>query len=246
MFRLMVVALAAVCAFGVLSVASASAVVTFLLAEWLVNGLPVTTERNVEAVGTILLENTSTPLGATDVVCSGILAGKLGEDGLGVISEVLLLDETTIVSLVVLTEPGIACENTDGHCAEPLVWAENLPWNTLLELMEEGTEKFFVILIEESGTAGLPGWYVWCMKTIFEPTDLCEAKANGVSQLSLENGTLLLAAFSEVFLELAGEALATCTLSGAATGIVSSIPSELRLTGVGQPQLNASSESEDA
>jgi hypothetical protein len=238
------VALVAMFAFSAIVVASASAAVTFLLAEWLVNGADAA-GQNVEAVGTILLEDTGA-FGGAAMECSGILDGTVGADGLGVVSEVLNLAGTTVISLSALTEPGVACVKLSGLCEEPLAWAVHLPWNTLLELMEEGTpvERFFAVLVEDSG-AGLPGWYIHCMKTFLEPEDECTApnvagKGNGVFELSLEAGSLLLGKFSEAFTNLAEELLATCSIGGAETGIVETIPQEIRLAAGGT--LSASSE----
>ena len=237
-FQLLGVALVAVFAFGVITAVSASAAPTFLLAEWLVNGATFTGELEVESVGTILLEDTAT---GTDIECSGILDGLVSsENGLDRISDVLTLDGVTLISLTPLVEPGLACTTLAGICAEPLLWPLHLPWDTQVELMEEpaGTFLLFVILILDSG-AGLPGWYIICMKTFLEPVDECTGKESGVIDLSLEL-SLLLGQFSDALSTEAGEKLATCTLGNAESGVVESIPSEIRLVGGGE--INASSE----
>lgn len=64
------------------------------------------------------------------------------------------------------------------------------------------------------------------MKTILKPVDQCSGP-EAVMQFSLEN-TLLLAGFSEAFTELAGIKLLTCSLGGAETGVIESIPSEVK------------------
>ena len=245
-FQLLGVALVALFAFSVVLSASASAA-TFLLAEWLVNGAAITEagpEVNTEAVGTILLEDTKTALGASSVICSGTLLGTIGFDGLGRISEVLTLGGVVVGSANNLTGEALSCEEVK-VCEEALVWPLHLPWNTLLELMEDGTEIFFVVLIENGGS-GAPGWEVECMKTITKPVDECTAtttEEEGMFNLTLE-ATLLLATFSDTFAELAGVKLATCTQSKEATGIVESIPQELKLSAGGT--VNASSESVEA
>ena len=239
-FQILGVALVAVFAFGVITAASASAAPTFLLAEWLVNGATFTGELGTESVGTILIEDTAT---GVDLTCSGILDGLIGENGLGRISEVLELNNTTVINLTALTEPGLeGCTSSSGLCSEPLLWPLHLPWDTQAELMEEpaGTFLLFVILITESAAGGgLPGWYIICMKTIGEPVDQCTLKENGVLDLSLEK-LLLLGQFSDVLSTEAGEKLATCTLGNSESGVVETIPSEILPTGGGT--LSVSSE----
>ncbi len=241
-FQLLGVAVVAMLAVGVFSAASASAAVTTLLAEWLVGGMAVTEAQsfNTETVGTLLLEDTKTPLGASDIICSGKLLGTIGFDGLDVVSEVLNLAGTPI-SKVGLSGEALVCE-TVSVCEEALVWAINLPWNTLLDLIEDGTEKFFGDYIENSG-AGNPGWEVECMKTILKPIDECTAVL-GVTRLSLD-GPLLLGGFSTALTELTGLKLATCSLGGAEAGIVETAASGEVLLSAGGT-LSASSESEEA
>ncbi len=239
-FQLLGVAVVAMLAVGVFSAASASAAVTTLLAEWLVNGTAVTEAQsfNVETVGTLLLEDNNTPLGASDIICSGKLLGTIGFDGLDVVSEVLDLTGKSI-SKTGLAGEALVCEEVS-VCEESLVWAVNLPWNTLLKLIEDGTEVFFGDYVESSTGAG---WEVECMKTILKPVDECTAK-EGVTKLSLD-GPLLLGGFFEAFTELVGLKLATCTLGGAESGIVETAASgEVLLEGGGT--LSASSESVEA
>jgi len=239
--QLLGVSLVAVFAFGVLTAASASAVVVTLLAEWLVNGAAVANEQAVITEGTILLEDTQS-FGKADIECSGILDGVVSVDGLDRISEVLLLDKVTVVGSTPLVGNSIACSSNNILCSAPLVWPVNLPWETLMELLEDGTEKFFAILIE-----GKPGWYVECSGTVGKPTDECTAPTNGVVELSLEGGSLLLGKFSEPFTELAEEKLANCLQGGTLhteAGIVETIPTQLALVAGGT--LSASSEAEEA
>ena len=82
-------------------VAASASAATFLLAEWLVNGAAITEagpEVGTEAVGTILVEDTKTALGASSFICSGSLLGTIGFDGLGRISEVLTLGNVLVAS----------------------------------------------------------------------------------------------------------------------------------------------------
>jgi hypothetical protein len=214
-FHLLGVVLVAVFAFAALTAASASAV-TFLLAEWLVGGLPITADLNVEATGELELEETILGLKIV-AVCSGILDGTIGPNGLDVISELLTLDGLTVISLVPLVEPGLGCTN-GSNCPEPLVWAVHLPWESLLELMEEGTEVFFADLIFSSG-AGNPGWYVACMGS--GTSDECTV-AEGVSEKTNE-GSNVDTLFSEAFTELAGLKLANCVTGGNEVGLVTGL-----------------------
>jgi hypothetical protein len=242
--QLLGMALIAVFAVGVLTAASASAVPTFLLAEWLVNGTAVTSELSVEAVGTILLEDTAAT-GKPDIICSGKLDGTIGEDGLDVISEALTLGGVA-VSAPLGAQALETCTSSSGFCEEPLVWPIGLPWTTLLELMEQGTpvEKFFVVLVGPSVPGTLIGWYVQCMKPL-TVEDECTTES-AITRLTLDTGgTLLLAGFEEAFTELAGEKLALCSMGGGETGIVetSGAPGEDILSGGGT--LSASSESEE-
>jgi hypothetical protein len=213
-FQLLGVALVAVFAFGALVVASASALPTFLLAEWLVGGNPITAELHVDIVGELLLEDEKAlGLIKAKVLCSGLLEGSMGLTGEDLITKLfdLLGNE---INKTALTEAGLVCENQE-NCPEPLVWAINLPWNTLLELMEENNEVFFADLIS-SGGGGNPGWYVWCMGT--NTVDTCEA-AEGVTKITAEAPNLD-GMFEEAFTELAGLKLALCTLPNAETGVV--------------------------
>jgi hypothetical protein len=240
------IALVAVFAFGVLVAASASATVTFLLAEWLVEGKAVAegTEKNVESTGTLLLEDSKTLLGVADVLCSGILDGKVGFDGADTITELLNLAKEAI-STTPLAGLALECTSDTSACEEPLVWAALLPWSTLLVLMEEGTEVFFADLIKPSGSNTQVGWYVQCEKTFLKPHDEC-LSPEGVSRLSLST-TELTAFFEEAFTTLAELKLALCSQSGEETGIVeteAAAPALLTLVEGGT--LSASSESSEA
>jgi len=229
-FQLLGVALIAVFAFGVIAAASASAV-EFLLAEWLVNGNPITTELATESEGELLLEETILGI-KIDKLCSGIFVGTIGPTGEDKITELLNLALEPI-NLTALVELGLECVN-DQNCPEPLVWAVHLPWNTLLELMVEGTETFFVDLISNSG-AGNPGWYEICMGN--STSDECTT-VEGASKVTNEAGGLVDGEFSEAFTELAGLKLANCSTAGAEHGIVEGLGTTLTSEGA----LTASSE----
>src|SRR5258708_35871573 len=170
-------ALVAVFAFGALTVASASAV-EFLLAEWLVNGSPVTTELATDSEGELLFEETVLGI-KIDALCSGILDGTIGANGADLITALLNLAGGEIPTTE-LVEPGIACTN-DLNCPEPLAWADKLPWESLLELMVDGTETFFVDLLIGAG------YHIVCMGT--GTSDLCTA-AESVTKITTEGTNL--------------------------------------------------------
>ncbi|MGA9314854.1 MAG: hypothetical protein WBV77_09510 [Solirubrobacteraceae bacterium] len=213
------IAVVAVLLFGVAVASSASAAVTFLLAEWLVNGKPVMEGEsfNVESKGTLLLEDKKTLLGASSVECTGTLLGWIGPDGLDLISEVLNSASEPVGSTP-LTGTPLICK-TEKTCEEALVWPLHLGWETLLELWEVGGVIGFIDLILPDGN-GNPGWYVLCEKTITKPVDECSAASGGV-ELAL-SGTTLTGKFSEAFTELMEEKLATCTQSKEESGVVES------------------------
>jgi hypothetical protein len=212
--HLLGVALVAVFAFAALTAASASAV-TFLLAEWLVNGLPITAELNTEASGELELEEEILGIKIA-LLCSGILDGTIGPNGLDVISELLRLDGVTVVSLTGLVAPALLCTNV-ANCPSPEVWAVHLPWGSLVELMEEGTEVFFADLILPAGN-GNPGWEILCSNGT---SDECTV-AEGVSNKTNE-GNNVDTTFSEAFTELAGLKLADCVTGGLEKGLVTGL-----------------------
>lgn len=242
-FRLVLVALAAVFAFGALTAASASAL-TFLLALWLWNGTAVSENLNVESEGELLLEDTKGGLfgEAVAVLCSGTLDGWVGPESLDAISDVLDLTKV-LISETELVEPGLACVSETGPCIEPLVWAINLPWDTEVELVEDAGTFFAILILPHAGGSN-PGWHIECMGTIGKPEDLCSAPEAAV-QLLLPTTTTLGAEFSEAFRTLVGAPLATCTMGGANTGVVIS-DAEATVRHETGGELSASSETSEA
>jgi hypothetical protein len=239
--QILSIALVAVFAFGVLVAGSASAAPTFLLAEWLVNGVAIPEGTNLasETTGELELTDLKTLLGASTVKCSGILVGTVGFDGADTVTEVLSSAKGAIGAPLT----GTALECTEVKvCEEALVWPINLPWNTLLELMEQSGEVFFADLILPGASGKNPGWEVECMKTLTKPVDECTGE--GITKLGL-TGTTLTGSFEEAFRELAELPLATCTQSKEATGhVVSPVAGTIKL--VSGEMLNASSESSEA
>jgi hypothetical protein len=215
--------------------------ILLLLAEWLVAGLEITTELNTEASGELLLEDTKTALGASDILCSGILDGTIGPDGLDVTSELLTLGGVA-VSLTALSGGALTCEE-HSICSEPLLWAINLPWNTLLELAETDLGAIFVELIF-SGGHGNPGYYIECMG-LAGLTDECKAEGasetgEGVSESTNVTGGVE-DHFSDALTELLALKLGECTQGGKETAIVEGT-GVLKLASPSTEELTVSSE----
>ncbi len=211
----------AVLLFGVVVASSASAAVTFLLAEWLVNGKPVLEGEsfNVESKGTLLLEDTKTLLGAVAIECTGTFLGWIGPDGLSFVSEVLNAS-SELISSTPLSGLALECKE-EKVCEEALVWPLHLGWETLLELWEvEGLSGF--VVLGKPGTEGhIPGWEVICEKTLTKPVDECTSPL-GVAELGL-SGTTLTGRFSETFTKLMEEPLPECTQSNEKSGVAESV-----------------------
>ena len=162
----------------------------------------------------MLLEDTKTALGASDILCSGIVDGAIGPDGLGVTSEVLN-GAKEVISLTVLSGTALTCTEQT-VCSEPLVWAVNLPWNMLLELAETDLGAIFVVLVLASGK-GNPGFYIECMG-LAGLTDECLAEGageTGESVFEVANVTGGVEGInSEAITELLALKLGDCTLGG--------------------------------
>jgi hypothetical protein len=234
-FQLLGLVLVAIFAFGAVSAVTASAV-EFLLAEWLVSGSPVSSVLLADVEGELALSETIPIINVKiSALCSGTLDGTIGLTGEDTITELLTLGTTgTLVSSTPLVEPGLLCTNTE-NCPEPLAWADNLPWNTLLELMVDGTETFFVDLL--TAASGNVGYHVVCMgSTGLE--DLCQSAEAGAKATNTAEGLDL--EFSEAFNALAGFKLANCEKAGAEAGTVEGLGFIL-LTGSMEP-VTASSE----
>lgn len=242
--QLVFVALVAMFAFGALTVESASAV-TFLLALWLAKGVAVAESLAAEAEGELeLIDDNAGGAGiSAAVLCSGNLDGTVGPESLDEITEILALGVALeLIETKELVEPGLACTNVK-LCEEPLVWADNLPWVTEVELVEDAGVFFAVLILPHVGAMTI-GWHVWCMKNIIGTEDLCTAP-EGAAQLTLENATLL-GSFSEPFRELVGAPAATCTLGGAGAGLVVSDPPFGAFRLLNGEELTASSETSEA
>jgi hypothetical protein len=235
--QLLGVVLLALFAFGVLTAASASA--AFLLAEWLVNGVAVTTELVVESTGEVLLEDNKVPLiGKAVILCSGISVGWVGPNSLGWISEVLSLNGEAISTtpLVGLSLDCVAQAGCETNTAV-LVWPVGLPGTVEVELLEQEGGPFFVGLAK-SANGAVGGWEIQnCLVLGASQEDECTA-SEGAAQLTLE-GTTLLGSVSEAFTQLTQLTNATCKVGGINSGIVEG---SAALVPSGGGELTASSE----
>jgi len=204
-------ALFAVCAFGALTAASASA--TFLLAEWLVGGTAVSTELLVEVSGELLLEDTALK---AMILCSGIGDGWVGPNSLFFVTEILSLSGGAISSTV-LTGVPILCVAQEGCSTTgetPNVWPEGLPYEGEVELLEQTGYTGFAVL----GGSQFSAFYIECTILGVKSTDVCSAAQSG-AELTLA-GTSAVLKDSLPFTELAGLKLGTCSFAGGETGIL--------------------------
>jgi hypothetical protein len=173
--QILVVGCLALLAFSVV-VASASAV-TFLLAEWLINNAPVTGILLVETSGEVELASLNGGgLGVkSEILCSGIGVGWIGEDGLSFGSELLNLSKE-LISNAELVGLALTCSNIK-ECVNPTVWPDGVPGEGLAVLIEETGFVGF------AGLAFNVGYYVECTSIIGKISELCSA-TEGVVELT--------------------------------------------------------------
>jgi hypothetical protein len=122
--------LLAVFAFSAIAAASAFAESP----EWLINEKAVEANTATLTVGEITLTELEGPLGVhAGVLCSGDLDGTVGAAGVDLVEKLLALETET--EIVFLAENGLSCVNVE-NCSggTPLVWAEGLPWDSVLVL----------------------------------------------------------------------------------------------------------------
>jgi hypothetical protein len=207
--------LAAVFAVGVVVVSSASAV-TFLLAGFLEAGGTSWNEEEVNTTGELVFEDNKAPIvGRVAIKCSGTLMGLIlgrAEPSHVMIESVLDLSGNAISSTQ-LSGTSLSCANV-ANCGTAEVWPAHLPWLGEIELMIEGSEEFFAILLSSGGN-GNPGGEIKCPLL----TDECTAET-GIAKLENLTGGVVDAIFGEEFTLLAELPLATCSASGAASGVV--------------------------
>jgi hypothetical protein len=156
--------------------------------------------ENIKIKGSLLLKDTKTAAGVSEVECSGESLGSIGPGKSGRITEV----KTSAAQCRQIK----VCENVEG--AE----AVHTPWST--EVVEEGGKVFDKIL---SGTGGEPGWKVTCKVPILGSTaDECTQKTTEPESVELINKAtgselLVLGTFAKKF-------KAKCTVGGAKSGEV--------------------------
>jgi hypothetical protein len=180
-------ALVAMLAFSAFAAVSASAEIT-LLAEWLINGVGVVTLTSVETKGSLELTDTATAFGSATSLCpdtgEGAFDGTVGPNGEDEITEVLTAAGLAVGTDVAgtLTGTGLKCLGVKICAAEAdaEVFVANLPWHTLLFLMESGA---MLDRIFGSGAGKEPGYELVCLIGGIPVTDLCE----GPTSSTMEN-----------------------------------------------------------
>jgi len=185
--RKSVIVVLAVFALGMFMAATASAV-SFLSAEWLVNGSVITANLPVLAEGELLFEDTKVNalFGAkTMALCSVSLTGTVGVSGAGKVEMLWNLGETTLIAEKALEATGLTCTGQE-NCEKPVAWVVHLPWNSLLELMED-TTTYSVVLFSNSG-AGNPGWYLECEDLGIKAEDECTAAEDVAEEVNIAGG----------------------------------------------------------
>jgi len=198
-FQIVGLAVFAVLAFGVLSVASATAAPKLLL-----NGLNTTELKTAEITGELLLEDQGQKV---DILCSGIFDIDVAAGGeLFEITEVLMLNKELLAETVTalgasVTGDMVECELMEGPCigsgAEAiLVTAINLPWNVDVLLIESGGNLYRGDILPNAGGDGA-GYVVDCETILGLVTDECEIEGETGTVLANE-GAGLLAEFSEL------------------------------------------------
>lgn len=209
-------------AFGAMAAVSASATPTFLLAEWLLNGVGITVATNTSAPGELTLTDKNT---GVSILCSVSLDASINAGGTGSVSRLLTLGTVEVTEAAPLLCVGNLL------CPEPLVVAVNLPWITELELMEENTEVFYAVLIVNGGS-GEPGWKIDCMNGIAPVT----CTGTMVAEV-MNGGSTPTALFAEAFAELAEVKLLSCN----GTAEVGEVNGELLIEDIEGGELSASS-----
>ncbi len=209
------VAVLVVLALSAMALASTASATTFLLAEFLENSIGITETMLVETTGELLMENTKGPVGKAAMVCSEILIGDIGPDGAEDITEVLnlakeLIDKTSLSELALLCTDETGCESSK-------MWVVGLPWLSLLELWEQGSESGFVTLIT-SQSGGNIGWYIECTVLGIKGAEECTIATGASSATNVTGGVE--DSFSLAFMELMGLKLMVCSGNKEETGII--------------------------
>jgi hypothetical protein len=179
-FYTVVLALLVVSALGTVMAAAASAEET-LGAEWLANGNAIVAPLATEIHGQMLLEDNGAP-GEPAVLCSGILVGTVGANGVDEATEVLNLAKegislTPLTGLALVgTGTGTDCETekvcAGGTIASPIeVWPVGLGvrWESLPFTMANGE---ILDLVTGNG-GGIFGYELLCLTGGLNVVDMC-------------------------------------------------------------------------
>jgi len=201
MRKIQIVGLAflAVCAFSAIMATSASAALTFSLAQWLVNKELVLTALLADSTGELLLENTSN---GADIDCSGLFEGTIGPESADTVTMLYNLEGTLIEELAgtgLLCEALAVCEKLTPNDTE--VWATGLPWKTEVELDSEGGFWELTLLAQ---------YHILCLAAggLVTAEELCEPGSTGQTEVELLNVA--------AGVEAMGEALPEATCNGTA------------------------------
>lgn len=136
-----------VAVFAVSAIAAAGASATL----WLVSNASLTSATTATVHGTLEFNHTGGTAGATKILCSGLIDGKVGPGAQDSIELFLSLSGTASENDLV------KCTAETGFCLNPVVHVKNLPWKTLLKLVGTTT----IDEITESGS-GMPTYEVTC------------------------------------------------------------------------------------
>lgn len=194
--------------------------------EWLVEGAAVTEGLLSETVGSILLvRREDATLGGilNEIECSGIFLGLIGfgaavggnldliEELYNLSSEKIeLLNEAKALLCEVQTDKG-SLEDCEVGAALALVWAENLPWETELELMTVGGKEDVLDKLLGPDTAHEPAYDIECKILLgIEASELCESLPGQASVLLENEPNGVPASVLGWFLPEADEELANC------------------------------------
>jgi hypothetical protein len=218
-----ILALFAVSALGAVMAAAASAEET-LGAEWLANGNAIAAPLATETPGQLLLEDNGV-VGEPSVLCSGILLGSVGANGVDETTELLNLANEAIsltpLTGLALVGNGLAGTDciTEKVCAEgsvesPIeVWPVDLGvrWETLLFTMANGE---ILDLVTGNGGSAF-GYELLCLTGGLDIVDTCTSTDGEILvENDVEGGDAALLPGSIL------EPLAICSLSGGkATGV---------------------------
>jgi hypothetical protein len=164
---------------------------------WAWKEIPATKPETVQIRGTLILKDTKTPLGESEVGCTGEGAGKAG-------GSITKIESVEVKS----------CTPIKGGCEKiEEAKAVDLPWETAFF----ETEKKILQLLKGTGN-GEPGWSVKCHTAIGSETDECKSEEgkpeSHLDEPKLTGGNLL---ELETLQKLRK---AKCSQGGAESGVV--------------------------